>query len=97
MERAQSARWIRTLTFDPLPFWERGRKEAGFFAAGALNDTGIELKIERHASRFAPWLGVRRLASRKIRGPSASLGMTQRNFARAKSNGFGMTRGNEQR
>jgi hypothetical protein len=35
---------------------------------------------EARASRTAvdPWLGVRRLAWRKIRGPSASLGMTQR-------------------
>jgi hypothetical protein len=34
-------------------------------------------KIERHTSSVDSWLRVRRLASRKIRGPSASLGMTQ--------------------
>jgi hypothetical protein len=44
----------------------------------ALNDT--EQANEARASHTAvdPWLGVRRLASRKIRGPSASLGMTQK-------------------
>jgi hypothetical protein len=34
------------------------------------------MQLERHTA-VDPWLGVRRLASRKIRGPSASLGMTQ--------------------
>src|SRR5258708_35365150 len=35
------------------------------------------MKIECHTSRLIRDWGVRRLASRKIRGPSASLGMTQ--------------------
>ena len=34
--RAKNARCIRTLTFDPLPYWERGRKDR----ARVANDAG---------------------------------------------------------
>jgi hypothetical protein len=53
----------------------RGKKEPGFFAAAALNDTGDRMKVERQASRLIRGWGA--LAGvKKDRGPSASLGMT---------------------
>ena len=31
---------MRTLTFNPLPFWERGRSEPGFFPFGCAQGFG---------------------------------------------------------